>query len=236
MERGNEIVHHRVIVSCREAHRRVAHGANRVGRGAWVVLVVLALLWVGPAAQAQAQNRVYVPTLMAINAPVGGSGEEPQECMLNDQEKAVLASLALHPDQRRAKVECHPILAQVARERAKDMAERDYFGHVNPDGKGPNYLVRAAGYALPSWYPRADDANNIESIAAGYSTPADVWAGWMNSSGHRMHLLGQHSFYAAQTQVGIGYYYKAGSRYGHYWVVLSAPPPDSLGVQDFPTE
>lgn len=204
----------------------------------WMLPVVVLMLLVGLAfpTQASAQSYIYVPTLLVVNAPVGGSGEEPTSCELNAQEEAILVAFTLHPDQKRKNIECDPILAKVARERAADMAARNYFGHTNPDGKAANFLVRAAGYRLPSWYPSANDANNIESIAAGYGTPADAWTGWMNSSGHRTHLLGTHSFYAAQTQVGIGYAYLPGSRYGHYWVVLSAPPQDSLAVQELPAE
>ncbi len=102
------------------------------------------------------------------------------------------------------------------------MAKRHYFGHTNPDGHGANYLVRQAGYTLPSFYP--SDGNNIESIAAGQTSPSAAWSSWMGSSGHKQHLLGELDFYAAQTSYGVGYYYDPGSQYVHYWVVITAPP------------
>jgi uncharacterized protein YkwD len=43
----------------------------------------------------------------------------------------------------RARMRPDPILTSVARARAEDMAHRRYFSHVNPDGLGPNFLVRA---------------------------------------------------------------------------------------------
>ena len=44
------------------------------------------------------------------------------------------------------------ILARVAEEKALDMATRNYFGHVTPDGLGMNIKMHEAGYALlPDW-------------------------------------------------------------------------------------
>src|SRR5262249_18449068 len=41
------------------------------------------------------------------------------------------------------------ILAKVAEEKALDMANRDYFGHVTPEGLGINIQIHEAGYSLP---------------------------------------------------------------------------------------
>lgn len=158
---------------------------------------------------------VYLPLIM-----------RPALCDLNPQEQEIADLAAQHPDQGRASMSCDPILAQVARERALDMGIRHYFSHTNPDGFGPNYLVRQAGYGLPSWYGTANDANNIESIAAGYTTAAFAWAGWLNSSGHRAHVLAENAFWADQTNYGIGYAYVPNSPYRHYWVFISAPPEE----------
>jgi len=148
----------------------------------------------------------------------------PTSCSLNAQEQAV-ASLAInHPDQGRKTLDCHPILAQVARERALDMGTRRYFSHTNPDGYGPNYLVRQAGYQLPSWWPTEPTENYIESIAGGYPTPEAAWQAWLDSPGHQRHVLGENEFWAEQTNYGIGYAYVAGSPYRHYWVFITAPP------------
>jgi hypothetical protein len=164
-------------------------------------------------AAAALTETVYLPLVM-----------RPNTCNPNPQEQEIANLASQHPDQGRPFMNCDPILAQVARERAVDMGTRDYFDHTNPDGFGPNYLVRQAGYGLPSWYGTANDANNIESIAAGYTTAAAAWAGWLNSAGHRTHLLAESSFWAAQTNYGIGYAYVPGSTDRHYWVFISAPP------------
>lgn len=157
--------------------------------------------------------RAYLPLVLY---------DEP--CPLNAQAQT-LASLAMNDSQQqRTQMICDPILSQVAYEKALDMGTRNYFGHTNPDGLGPNFLVEQAGYALPSWYSQGATANNIESIAAGYSTPAAAWAGWkVSPTGHPAHVLGLDSFWRDQIYYGIGYAYVPGSTYGHYWVFITAP-------------
>ena len=150
----------------------------------------------------------------------------PILCDLSNEEQAVATLAMADVNQGRPTMSCDPILLQVARERAMDMAQRSYFGHTNPDGFGPNYLVKAAGYTLPSWYSNDADGNNIESIAAGYSTAESVWSAWLSSSGHRAHILAESAFWQSQTNYGIGYYYDPASPYRHYWVFLSAPPEE----------
>ena len=118
-----------------------------------------------------------------------------------------------------------PVIEAVARARAKDMAVRNYFDHVNPDGVAANYLLRQAGYQLPAWWGTDPTANYVESIAAGYASASDTWTQWMNSPPHKEHLLGQNSFFATETHYGVGYYYDPNSAYQYYWVVITAPPP-----------
>ena len=184
-------------------------------------VVLLSAQWLTtPTASAQFQT--YVPMVASTSGP-GGSGGSPEECGLNTQETNVAASLVNHPDQQRATLVCDPILAQVARARARDMALRGYFSHTNPDGEGPNLLVRRAGYSLPSWYSTSRNANNIESIGGGHTSANAVWQGWLNSSAHRTHLLGENDFYASQEAYGIGYYFNPDSPLKHYWVFISAP-------------
>lgn len=133
--------------------------------------------------------------------------------------------LTHHPEQRRPTLTWHDLLSRVAHYRCTDMAERDYFDHVDPEGRGPNWHVRDFGYKLPAYYHPSDDINTIESIAA-YGSPRDVWTVLLNSESHRIHLLGLNSFYAAQTMCGIGHAYVEGSRWGHYYSIISCPPEE----------
>jgi uncharacterized protein YkwD len=191
----------------------------------WVVTLTLvwsALLATTQSASAQA-FQLYVPMVVGNPAVSTGTGTSPEECGLNEQEVA-LAGLALNePGQRRDNPVCNPILSQVARAKARDMALRGYFSHTNPDGIGPNQLVRQAGYKLPDWYGSAPNANNIESIGAGYTSAQEVWNGWLDSPAHRTHVLGTQEFYADQDAYGVGYYYSPDAPFKHYWVFLSAP-------------
>lgn len=143
-------------------------------------------------------------------------------CQLNDQEKRIEALLTSHAEQQRPSLTCNPILASVARGRAQDMGQRAYFAHVNPDGHGPNYLVRQAGYVLPNSYSQENNGNNIESIGAGPGDADGMWNAWMVSEKHTTHLLGVTSFFAEQIEYGIGFAQVPGSPYQYYWVFISA--------------
>lgn len=148
--------------------------------------------------------------------------------VLNAQEAALADLLENDPGQTRGTMQLDPILSQVARERAADMAARNYFAHTNPDGLGPNALVRAAGYTLPSWWGTVATDNFIESLAAGRSLASETWTDLLNSPSHRTHLLATDSFYRNQTSYGIGYAPSPTGAYRHYWVILTAPPNSSV--------
>lgn len=136
-----------------------------------------------------------------------------------------IANLARnHPQQQRAAMIYDPVLNLVARAKAIDLATRSYFAHTDPDGYGPNKAVELAGYKLPGWWGSAKDANYIESLSAGYASAQAAFDGWMGSSGHRQHVLGEVSFYAEQTRYGVGYAEVPGSPYTRYYVFVSAPP------------
>ncbi len=149
--------------------------------------------------------------------------------VLSSEEALIADYMVNDPGQKRPSMQLDPILARVARERAADLAARNYFAHTNPDGFAANALVRDAGYVLPAWWGTGATDNFIESIAAGRSTAAETWADWMASTGHRTHILAIDSFYQNQTSYGVGYAYSAGSTYKHYWVILTAPPNATAG-------
>lgn len=144
----------------------------------------------------------------------------------NQEEQSLARFLVGAAGQNRPRGEMvmDPILSAVARSRAEDMAGRRYVSHVNPDGHGPNHLIRSAGYSLPGSWGGDVRGNFVESIGAGYGSPEEAWAEWMRSSTHRSHLLAERSFYRNQTNYGIGYYSDPGSPYRTYWVILTAPP------------
>jgi hypothetical protein len=239
--RENHMISTRLLYSARQksrpAHAQgisadahvISYPANpfqfKLGRlGLWWALgcaLIWAALMLTTLPAAAQQRQLFVP--MAGTGAVGAVGEEPAQCALNEQEQVIAQLMVSDPDQQRENPVCDPTLSQVARARARDMALRGYFSHTNPDGNGPNVLVRQAGYALPDWYSTAQDGNNIESIGGGYPTPNEVWQGWMDSEFHRIHILGTDPFYGEQDAYGIGYYSDENSPMKHYWVILSAP-------------
>jgi len=161
-----------------------------------------------------------------------GSFSSGYAVTLLPQEQAIADDMINNPNQGRPTLILDPVIEAVARARAKDMAQRNYFSHVNPDGVAANYLLRQAGYVLPAWWGTDPAANYVESIAAGYSDPGSTWTAWMNSPDHKLHLLAQNSFFATETHYGVGYYYDPNSTYQYYWVVITAPPqpPPALAI------
>ena len=71
-------------------------------------------------------------------------------------------------------------LEQAAQAKANDMATRNYWSHITPDGKTPGTFITASGYN----YRTAG-----ENLAYGFATAEAVTAGWMSSTEHRANLL-----------------------------------------------
>jgi uncharacterized protein YkwD len=119
------------------------------------------------------------------------------------------------------------ILAKVAKEKAADMAKRNYFAHDTPEGLGINYLIHKAGYKLPEYMRKKKSDNFFESLGAGYSTGKEAIQGLIKDEfdknlGHRKHLLGMTDFYAACTDIGIGIAHNPKSKYGTYVCIIIA--------------
>lgn len=97
-------------------------------------------------------------------------------------------------NRERARQGCDPVtvdarLTEAATRHSKDMASRDYFSHVTPEGLDFGERIKAAGYPSPG----------AENIAEGYRSPSDVMAGWLDSPGHRKNILN-----CELTTIGVG--------------------------------
>lgn len=101
-------------------------------------------------------------------------------------------------------------LMDAAREHNEDMAYNDFLDHIGSDDSTPGQRISRAGY---------DWSLCGENIAAGYSTPEDVVAGWMNSDDHCANMLNPDF-----CDVGVGYAYNADATFGHYWTQNLAAP------------
>lgn len=154
---------------------------------------------------------------------------------------ALLNDIRQHPDRYRRALGLNPnepitktglrwndTLARVAEARAHDMAVRDYFSHVDPDGYGPNYHIHRAGYSLNSDWLKDKTTNNFESIAANYASAEDGIRALILGRGqavnyHRKHLLGMDKWNHTLTDIGIGYVLMpSGSLYRSYLCVIIA--------------
>lgn len=148
-----------------------------------------------------------------------------------NQDKTILRIKSLEylfindPNQQRLTFVADEILMKVALEKALDMAQRNYYDHVSPEGIGANTLVRNEGYELPDNYDQNLSGNNIESLMNSTDSANEVWQAWLDSPGHRMHVLGEHPEFKKQIHYGIGYAENLNSVHQHFWVLLSAPPP-----------
>jgi uncharacterized protein YkwD len=119
------------------------------------------------------------------------------------------------------------ILAKVAEDKAFDMAKRNYFEHVTPEGKGINIMIHQAGYKLlPDWI-KERSKNFFESIASGAKDGVHAIKMLINDGnkaplGHRKHLLGMTEFYENCADIGIGFARNPKSKYKTYVSIIIA--------------
>ncbi|PNY80770.1 CAP domain-containing protein [Deinococcus koreensis] len=97
-------------------------------------------------------------------------------------------------------------LTAAAHAHALDMANRNYFDHVSPEGGLMEQRVEAAGYV--NWRELG------ENIAAGY-TASTVMQGWLDSEKHCATLMDP-----LLREVGISVVetVSPGNKYANYWV------------------
>ena len=176
---------------------------------------------------------IFLIVTVGLSSCGGGGGEEVVRPAITKGRPGVSVAqrknrfkklLVSHPLQNRPSMVESKRLTRAAQKRAADMARRGYFGHVDPDGKGPNYHVAKAGYRLPRGWTAFPKTNYVESILAGPGTAAEAMKMWLGSTQHRYHLLAKDHFYRKQTKYGIGHVSVPGSPMRNYWVFISAPP------------
>jgi uncharacterized YkwD family protein/spore coat assembly protein SafA len=134
-------------------------------------------------------QKVTIPSFDAVKSI------ENQVIQLTNQERAKNGLTAFTPDWE---------LSRVARYKANDMRDKNYFSHTSPTYGSPFAMMKSFGIS----YRFA-----AENIAAGQTTPASVMQSWMNSSGHRANILGTRS-----NRIGVGYAQGGSKR--HYWVQM----------------
>lgn len=127
-----------------------------------------------------APTPVVLGLLLVAAACDSGEALAPELQSLPAEVSAFVAGMNAH----RAAVGCPELswnegVAGVAVAHSRDMVERDYFAHTNPDGASPFDRLAAAGVSFSS---------AAENIAYGYPTGSAVLAGWLGSPGHRANI------------------------------------------------
>lgn len=139
-------------------------------------------------------NLIYPGQKVTIPDISGVKSIEQQVIDLTNQERAKNGLKPMTPDWE---------LSRVARYKAMDMRDKNYFSHTSPTYGSPFDMIKNFGISYRS---------AAENIAAGQTTAQAVVKSWMNSSGHRANIL------SSNTRIGVGY--AKGGAYGHYWVQM----------------
>jgi hypothetical protein len=93
--------------------------------------------------------------------------------------------------------------AEVAFAYARDMAERNFMNHMNPEGLDPGQRLEARGVY---------NYKVSENLAGGYQDAMHAVKAWVESANHRSGMLVDHQY------LGVGAYYKPASKYRYYFV------------------
>lgn len=152
---------------------------------------------------------VFATLLPVSTAPAHAAGPcalTAAEVALDVEEKAFLTQINNYRVANgRTPLKISYFLTKASAWKSKDLGVNAYFAHDDtPIGR--------------TWYQRVQDCGYTygtaagENIAAGYTTAAQVFAGWQASSGHNANMLS-----TSYTAIGIGRHYVAGSPYGWYW-------------------
>lgn len=102
-------------------------------------------------------------------------------------------------------------LTIAARAHGQDMADRNFFDHINPSGFNPTQRAQLAGYV----------GSAGENIAAGYANIDAAHRAWLESVGHRKNVLSLWSNFTSTfhyDEFGPGVGLGIGGTYNNYYV------------------
>jgi uncharacterized protein YkwD len=116
-----------------------------------------------------------------------------------------------------------PRLVAAATGHSQDMSDRNYFGHIDPNGNGPGVRIGNTGFPWTTFG---------ESIAAGYTTPEATLKALIIDQGepdlgHRLQLLAMQPIYQIQTQAGVGIVLNGSGQYKNYYTIDTAVTADT---------
>jgi uncharacterized YkwD family protein/spore coat assembly protein SafA len=176
-----------VLFSCATAITAYAQGTTYTvvsGDSLWKIAVkyqvgVSELIKANP--QFANPNMIYVGQKVNIpeTAPLQSFESEVIRLTNVERSKAGLPALATNWE-----------LCRVARYKAQDMIDKNYFSHTSPTYGSPFTMMQTFGLKFSA---------AAENIAYGQRTAQEVVTAWMNSPGHRANILS-----SSTTQIGVG--------------------------------
>lgn len=141
------------------------------------------------------------PSPVRTPSPVATPAPSPTSAPVSTELSALEDYILQQTNAERAKVGAKtlvmdPTLRPLAQSRSQDMAVRNYFDHLTPDGKKVFDMLRELGY------PYSTAGENIAMNTYPLSSSAQAaFKGWMNSSGHKANILA-----TKYGRIGVGAY------------------------------
>jgi uncharacterized protein YkwD len=171
----------------------------RAGR---LLPVLLALVLAAGAAPLASPAGVHAADATVLSA----AEAERRMLTLINQSRASAGLVSYHLDAR---------LIAIARARTRDMAEKNYLSHTQPDGRKVFDLIEAARI---TWYG-AGEIIAWNTWPALDSSAAAAHQGWLGSASHRAVVLS-----AGYNYIGIGVSRAADGKF--YWAAVAIKGPD----------
>ncbi|WP_369374024.1 sigma-70 family RNA polymerase sigma factor [Streptomyces sp. cg36] len=170
------------------------------GALAAVLGLLVLLLWPDPGSRPQAAPPSSPSASAPLAAPTPSSPPSPSPTRASPTPTPARKSprptpkpTVLTPDQRlvqlvnarRRTAGCAPLrtdarLTRAAVRHARDMVNRHYYDHANPEGQHADARIRATGYPVGAW---------AENLDRGGADAASVFGDWMDGSIHQRNML-----------------------------------------------
>ncbi|MCX4584484.1 CAP domain-containing protein [Streptomyces sp. NBC_01481] len=153
----------------------------------------------GPRTAPAQRRQQSAPARAGAGAPAAGT---PATGKAADYVQRIAALV----NAERAKAGCSPLrvdrrVQAAAQAHADDMAARNYYEHVSPEGRHADDRMKTAGYPAGKWG---------ENIHKGPKDPVSAMRDWMDSPGHRENILD-----CGFKDLGVGVNFSAN---GTWWV------------------
>lgn len=184
-------------------------GVYHRGLDTWVVV---AAAYISPAPSNVLRPSEVLPPPSEGVAPSEAPALAERALLLVNEARARGAQCGHRTFGRAPPLQLSGILSEVASEHAVDMAEHNYFDHIDLRGASPADRIHAVGYR---------ERLVGENIAYGVDSAKEAVQGWLHSPEHCENIMDPRF-----REMGIGYAAGTTARRGLYWVQLLTEPRD----------